>query len=160
MRVRSPNESAGRCDIKKRQGWITISHLGKIFLFRVLKITLAKRRNRNASYQSGNENYTAAGPAAEIICQNVGIETALCMLKSKFSSKTSPEKQLSGSAGFYAAPLPAGLLICSAERTLIAEKDQNKILICLENPIKIIHLQTSSLFACSLQSESALAWKA
>ncbi len=128
MRVRSKWNL--QADAIKTEGWITISHLGKDFSVRALKVTLPNGETETL-LTNLDEIQLPLSQAAELYFKRWGIETAYDILKSKFQLENfSGKTAVSVLQDFYATVYLAGFAaICSAEADrLIAEKDQNKIL--------------------------------
>ena len=126
MRVRSKWNL--QADAVKKEGWITISRLGKDFSVRVLKVTLPNGETETL-LTNLDEMQLPLAQAAELYFKRWGIETAYDILKSKFQLENfSGKTVVSVLQDFYATVYLAGFAaICSAEADqLIAEKDQDK----------------------------------
>lgn len=126
MRVRS--KWTLQADAVKKEGWITISRLGKDFSVRVLKVTLPNGETETL-LTNLDEMQLPLAQAAELYFKRWGIETAYDILKSKFQLENfSGKTVVSVLQDFYATVYLAGFAaICSAEADqLIAEKDQDK----------------------------------
>lgn len=126
MRVRSKWNL--QADAVKKEGWITISRLGKDFSVRVLKVTLPNGETETL-LTNLDEMQLPLAQAAELYFKRWGIETAYDILKSKFQLENfSGKTVVSVLQDFYATVYLAGFAaICSAEADqLIAERDQDK----------------------------------
>ena len=117
-------------DAVKTEDWVTLTHEGKDYSVRVLKVVLSTGETE-ALLTNLDPNQLPLDQAAQLYFNRWGIETAYDTLKSKFQLENfSGKTEVSVLQDFYATIYLAGFAtICAAEADeTIAGNDKNKVL--------------------------------
>ena len=117
-------------DAVETEDWVTLTHEGKDYPVRVLKVVLSNGETETL-LTNLNPNQLPLDQATQLYFKRWGIETAYDTLKSKFQLENfSGKTEVSVLQDFYATIYLAGFAaICAAEvDEMIADNDKNKVL--------------------------------